>query len=144
MVGLDGLHDQLARNFYTMREIDWKTKKVVSNIDSLADDYMSKVKKYSADKIKGIISNIQQQFDEAKGYSDDKVQLSIQTYELVNFNFICLLHIFNKFNYQVDEHIRKLDSDIAHLRAKMDNRPINAMEIVKGGSQERKYYVTGR
>jgi len=53
------------------------------NIDKQADDYLSNVKEYAPNKKTEALSSIQRQFDKAKEYGDDKVQLAIQTYELV-------------------------------------------------------------
>jgi len=53
------------------------------NIDEMADDYLSNINTYSGDIKKEKKTDIQRQFDKAKALSDDKVQLSIQTYELV-------------------------------------------------------------
>lgn len=50
---------------------------------------------------------IQELFDKAKDYSDDKVQLAMQTYEMV------------------DKHIRRLDSELAKLEADMKEKQIS-------------------
>lgn len=70
-----------------MGEIDSKTNKLSRNADNMAEGLMSKFKEYSSDKKKVIMTSIQQQFDKAKNYSDDKVQLSKLNYDLVNFEF---------------------------------------------------------
>jgi len=66
-----------------MQELDLRSQKVMNNIDKMAGNYLSNVKEYSVDKKKETMASITHQFDIAKAYSDDKVQLSIQTYELV-------------------------------------------------------------
>jgi len=66
-----------------MKELDYRSQKVMNNIDKMADSYMSNVKEYSVDQKKETLASIKHHFDTAKAYSDDKVQLSIQTYELV-------------------------------------------------------------
>lgn len=48
--------------------------------------------------------NIHTLFEKAKDYSDDKVQLAMQTYEMV------------------DKHIRRLDSELAKLEAEMKDK----------------------
>ena len=50
---------------------------------------------------------IQDLFDKAKDFSDDKVQLAMQTYEMV------------------DKHIRRLDSELAKLEAEMKEKQIS-------------------
>ena len=52
-------------------------------IDSLADDYLKIINHSSPDKRKEQMEKIQKLFNKAKEYGDDKVQLAIQTYELV-------------------------------------------------------------
>jgi len=50
------------------------------------------------------MEKIQKMFKKAKEMSDDKVQIAIQTYELV------------------DKHIRKLDADLAKFEAEMKEK----------------------
>ena len=64
-------------------------------IDSSSDEYLRKVRDLSPSKRKQEMEKIQKMFKKAKEMSDDKVQIAIQTYELV------------------DKHIRKLDADLA-------------------------------
>jgi inhibitor of growth protein 4 len=102
-----------------MRDLDSRAQELMRNIDKQADDYMSNVKVYSSDKKNDIMTNIQRQFDKAKEYGDDKVQLAIQTYELV------------------DKHIRKLDSDLARFEAEIQDKAISATRNVEENSQKR-------
>lgn len=83
-LGLENLPVELQRNFTLMRDLDSRAQELMRNIDKLADDYMSNVKGYSTDKKNETMTSIQRQFDKAKEYGDDKVQLAIQTYELVS------------------------------------------------------------
>jgi len=66
-----------------MRDLDSRAQEEMCNIDKMADDYLSNINNYSGDTKKEKMTDIQLQFNKAKEYSDDKVQLSIQTYELV-------------------------------------------------------------
>ncbi|GBP04147.1 Inhibitor of growth protein 5 [Eumeta japonica] len=52
------------------------------------------------------LTDIQQLFGKAKEYSDDKVQLAIQTYELV------------------DKQIRRLDNDLARFEGEIQEKPL--------------------
>lgn len=83
-----------------MKDIDEKAKdfmkRLVDNKDTFPDD----VKK---EKLK----EIQELFNKAKEYGDDKVQLAIQTYELV------------------DKHIRRLDSDLARFEGEIQDKAIS-------------------
>lgn len=82
-LGLENLPVELQRNFTLMRDLDSRAQELMRNIDKLADDYMSNVTVYPVDKKNETMTSIQRQFDKAKEYGDDKVQLAIQTYELV-------------------------------------------------------------
>jgi len=66
-----------------MQDMDSKTQELMCNVDKMADNLMLNLKGYSVDKKNKAMTSIQRQFDKAKGYSDDKVQLAIQTYGLV-------------------------------------------------------------
>lgn len=79
---------ELQRNFTLMRDLDSRAQELMRSIDKLADDYMSNVKGCSSDKKAETMASIQRQFDKAKEYGDDKVQLAIQTYELVSSTWI--------------------------------------------------------
>lgn len=67
-----------------MRDLDARAQTVMRNIDKMADEYLQNVKLLSAEKKKDKMGDIQSQFNKAKEYGDDKVQLAIQTYELVS------------------------------------------------------------
>lgn len=124
-----------------MRDLDSRAQELMRNIDKLADDYMSNVKGYSVEKKNETMNSIQRQFDKAKEYGDDKVQLAIQTYELVCC-LICLLNSRNVllyFTFQVDKHIRKLDSDLARFEAEIQDKAISATRNIEEGSQRRRF-----
>ncbi|MCL4129409.1 UNVERIFIED_CONTAM: hypothetical protein GTU68_013681, partial [Idotea baltica] len=104
---LENLPNELQRNFSHMRDLDKKIQNVMKNIDELSDDYLKAIKEFSPEKRSEQTSNIQKMFNRAKEYSDDKVQLSIQTYELV------------------DKHIRRLDSDLAKFEAEIKEKALN-------------------
>jgi len=116
---LENLPVELQRNFTLMRDLDSRAQELMRNIDKLADDYMSNVKGYTADKKGETLTSIQRQFDKAKEYGDDKVQLAIQTYELV------------------DKHVRKFDSDLARFEVKIQDKAIIATRNIEENSQKR-------
>lgn len=66
-----------------MRDLDARAQNVMRNIDKMVDDYLQNVKVLTSEKKKEKMNEIQSQFNKAKEYGDDKVQLAIQTYELV-------------------------------------------------------------
>lgn len=90
-----------------MRDLDARAQGLMKEIDKLADDYLMNIKKESTEKKKEQLSHIQSLFNKAKEYGDDKVQLAIQTYELV------------------DKHIRRLDSDLARFEAEIQDKALN-------------------
>ncbi|XP_027843498.1 inhibitor of growth protein 5-like isoform X1 [Aphis gossypii] len=115
---LKNLPLELERNFTLMRDLDSRTQEKMCNIDKMADDYLSNIKTYSGDTKKEKMTDIQLQFNKAKEYSDDKVQLSIQTYELV------------------DTHIRKLDVELARFEAEIQNRASRTSKNVNESLQK--------
>lgn len=116
---LENLPVELQRNFTLMRDLDSRAQELMRNIDKVADEYMSNIRGYSNDKKSDTLNNIKRQFNKAKEYGDDKVQLAIQTYELV------------------DKHIRKLDSDLARFEAEIQDKAISATRNVEESSQKR-------
>ncbi|XP_043079476.1 inhibitor of growth protein 5a isoform X1 [Puntigrus tetrazona] len=77
-------------------------------IDKLAEEYIKNVRNLGPDQRVEHLQKIQNGFSKCKEYSDDKVQLAMQTYEMV------------------DKHIRRLDADLARfeneLKEKLDVR----------------------
>lgn len=80
-----------------MQDMDSKTQELMCNVDKMADNLMLNLKGYSVDKKNKAMTSIQRQFDKAKGYSDDKVQLAIQTYGLVCWFYV--VHVTLKLLY---------------------------------------------
>lgn len=101
---LDSLPIELQRNFTLMRELDSRAQDVMKTIDRVAEDYLDNMKHYGKDKKKETLADIQKYFDKTKEYGDDKVQLAIQTYEMV------------------DKYIRKLDTDLARFEQEIQEK----------------------
>lgn len=91
-----------------MRDLDTRAQSLMKDIDKLADDYLKTMKKESNEKKKEQLDRIQNLFNKAREYGDDKVQLAIQTYELV------------------DKHIRRLDSDLSRFEAEIQDKAISS------------------
>lgn len=112
IVGLESLPTELERNFKLMRKLDDRAQTAMKSIDGLAKEFMSKLAEsatiMSEEECKERISDIQQLFGKAKEYSDDKVQLAIQTYELV------------------DKQIRRLDNDLARFEGEIQEKALLA------------------
>merc|ERR1719412_2966369 len=87
-----------------MNELDTKNKDILVEIDTASDEYLRKVRDLSPGKRKAEMEKIQKMFKQAKEISDDKVNIAVHTYELV------------------DKHIRKLDSDLAKFESEMKEK----------------------
>nr|XP_023396080.1 inhibitor of growth protein 5 [Loxodonta africana] len=87
-----------------MRELDQRTEDKKAEIDILAAEYISTVKTFSPDQRVEHLQKIQSAYSKCKEYSDDKVQLAMQTYEMV------------------DKHIRRLDADLARFEADLKDK----------------------
>jgi len=101
---LEDLPSQLKQNFVTMRELDIKNRSTMIDIDTASDEYLRKVRDLSPGKRKAEMEKIQRMFKKSKETADEKVQLAIQTYELV------------------DKHIRRLDNDLAKFESEMKEK----------------------
>ena len=103
-----------------MRDLDARAQGLMKDIDKLADDYLKNLKKESPEKKKEQLTHIQNLFNKAKEYGDDKVQLAIQTYELV------------------DKHIRRLDSDLARFEAEIQDKALNSSRAQEESNASKK------
>ena len=56
---------------------------VLKQVDNMADKYLNNVRTMSPDKRTDHLSSIQKLFNKSKEYGDDKVNLAMQTYEMV-------------------------------------------------------------
>jgi len=100
---LESLPAELQRNFKLMRDLDGRAQGVLQEIDHLGEEFLRSSSTATGDKKKELTAKITKFFNKAKEYGDDKVQLAIQTYELV------------------DKHIRRLDSDLARFESEIKN-----------------------
>lgn len=124
MTGLEHLPIELQRNFTLMRDLDARAQSLMKNIDSLADVYLKNVKTLTSDEKKEKLSEIQNLFNKAKEYGDDKVQLAIQTYELV------------------DKHIRRLDSDLARFESEIQDKALSSRNQEEANLTKSKLNIT--
>ncbi|XP_036757222.2 inhibitor of growth protein 5 isoform X2 [Manis pentadactyla] len=101
---IENLPCELQRNFQLMRELDQRTEDKKAEIDMLAAEYISTVKALSPGQRVEQLRKIQDAYSRCREYSDDKVQLAMQTYEMV------------------DKHIRRLDADLARFEADLKDK----------------------
>ncbi|NP_001381261.1 inhibitor of growth protein 5 [Rattus norvegicus] len=130
---IENLPCELQRNFQLMRELDQRTEDKKAEIDILAAEYISTVKTLSSAQRVEHLQKIQSAYSKCKEYSDDKVQLAMQTYEMV------------------DKHIRRLDADLARFEADLKDRmdgsdfeSTGSRSLKKGRSQKEKRSSRGR
>ena len=84
-----------------MHDLDQKNRTLLQNIDEASDEYLRKARDLSTSQKSSEMDKIQKMFKKAKDHGDEKVNIAIATYEMV------------------DKHIRKLDSDLAKFEAEM-------------------------
>ena len=80
-----------------MRDLDNRAQSIMKEIDDLAEDYLKVISQSSTEKRKDQMEKVQKHFNKAKEYGDDKVQLAIQTYELVTI--ATLLRMISKSSF---------------------------------------------
>ncbi len=98
---LENLPGELKRNFTLMHDLDQKNRSLLQEIDASSDEYLRKARDLSTNQKSSEMEKIQKMYKKAKEFGDEKVNIAIQTYEMV------------------DKHIRKLDSDLAKFEAEM-------------------------
>ncbi|XP_018419441.1 PREDICTED: inhibitor of growth protein 5 isoform X3 [Nanorana parkeri] len=101
---IENLPCELQRNFQLMSDLDQRTEDKKKEIDALASEYISKVRDFTPEQRVQHLQRIQNAYSKCKEYSDDKVQLAMQTYEMV------------------DKHIRRLDADLARFEADLKEK----------------------
>ncbi|PWA14512.1 hypothetical protein CCH79_00011213 [Gambusia affinis] len=102
--GIENLPCELQRNFTLMRDLDNRTEEKKGEIDKLAEEYIANVKNLASEQRVEHLQKIQNAYSKCKEFSDDKVQLAMQTYEMV------------------DKHIRRLDADLARFENELKEK----------------------
>uniref|UniRef100_W5MI41 Inhibitor of growth protein n=1 Tax=Lepisosteus oculatus TaxID=7918 RepID=W5MI41_LEPOC len=130
---IENLPCELQRNFTLMRELDNRTEEKKAEIDQLAAEYIANVRNLASEQRVEHLQKIHSAYNKCKEYSDDKVQLAMQTYEMV------------------DKHIRRLDADLARFEADLKEKlEVSGYEspdgrgLKKGRSQKDKRGSRGR
>ncbi|XP_054159796.1 inhibitor of growth protein 5-like [Oppia nitens] len=112
---LETLPTDLQRNFTLMRDLDTKTEDLVTKINGAAEEYIQTVPDLSPDNKYQRFDQIHEMFEKAKVLSDDKVQLAMQTYEMV------------------DKHIRRLDTELAKFDSDLKDKQLTGVGVGGGG-----------
>ncbi len=103
-IDLENLSPELTRNFKLIHELDSRVHQLLMEIDKLKAEYLSSFSGIDHEKRLAKMKIIDQKYDKCKQFSDEKVQLANQTYEMV------------------DKHIRRLDTDLAKFEAELKER----------------------
>ncbi|XP_030631168.1 inhibitor of growth protein 5b [Chanos chanos] len=101
---IEGLPFELQRNFSLMTDLDNRTEEKKGEIDRLAAEYIENVRNLASEERVQHLQRIENAYSKCKEYSDDKVQLAMQIYELV------------------DKHIRRLDADLARFESDLKDK----------------------
>ncbi|MBV99912.1 Inhibitor of growth protein 4, partial [Eschrichtius robustus] len=117
---IENLPFELQRNFQLMRDLDQRTEDLKAEIDKLATEYMSSARSLSSEEKLALLRQIQEAYGKCKGFGDDKVQLAMQTYEMV------------------DKHIRRLDTDLARFEADLKEKQIESSDYDSSSSKGKK------
>lgn len=99
---IEHLPKELQRNFSLMKDLDTRTQDTMTEVDTSIRDYKRNVTQGTDRKEK--LKRIDELYQKAKEYADDKVQLAMQMYEMV------------------DKHIRKLDADLGRFEHELNLR----------------------
>lgn len=98
---------------------------MVKKINQDSGSYVANASNFNSNEKTEKYQGIQDDFEKAKEYSDDKVQLAMQTYEMV------------------DKHIRRLDSELAKLESELKEKQISSTGT-SGGEDQVKQSKKGR
>ncbi|GIY25273.1 inhibitor of growth protein 5 [Caerostris darwini] len=104
---LETLPSELQRNFTLMRDLDTRSQHAVLNADKLSKEYLQKVDSIPEAEKSDETKKIRDYFQKASTFADEKVQVAMQTYEMV------------------DKHIRRLDADLARFEADLKDKALN-------------------
>ena len=117
---ISGLPEDLKKNFTKMLTLDQKNKDLTNSINSASQEYLRKVreKHLNPRKRKSDMEKIMKMYNEAKENTDVKVEMAVQTYEMV------------------DRHIRKLDADLARFEAEMKEAGGKLSQTESEGEEE--------
>nr|XP_042711009.1 inhibitor of growth protein 4 isoform X3 [Chrysemys picta bellii] len=110
------LRPKMAAGMYLEHYLD----NLKSEIDKLATEYISNARTLSSEEKLGLLKQIQEAYGKCKEFGDDKVQLAMQTYEMV------------------DKHIRRLDTDLARFEADLKEKQIESSDYDSSSSKGKK------
>lgn len=104
---LETLPSELQRNFRLMQDLDTRAHDEIQKVDKIGKEYLNDIDNLTDEAMAEKTSMIRKMFKSATDIGDDKVQLAMQTYEMV------------------DKHIRRLDADLARFEADLKDKALN-------------------
>ncbi len=99
---IEHLPKELQRSFSLMKDLDTRTQDTMSDVETCVKEYKRNVSLLAHNDRKEKLTRIDELYQKAKEYTDDKVQLAMQMYEMV------------------DKHIRKLDADLGRFEHELN------------------------
>lgn len=120
---IESVPGELQRNFNMMHDLDKRVQELLKEIQIVYNQYVDDTNHCKKVKKAKYLSDIKQKFEKSNAFTDDKVQLAMQTYEMV------------------DKHIRRLDTDLQRLEAKqrtLDKKSESQMFVDKSTEKKKK------
>lgn len=105
---LDSVPSELERNFNTMADLDGRVGDMLKRIHSCVKDYRKSNKK---DERLSLYKESMDLFDKARAYADDKIEIAMQTYNLVDKHIRRLESLPHTTNQEADGTPGPLDKD---------------------------------
>lgn len=100
---------QLILSFQHYNMILWCLIEKKGEIDKLAEEYIATVKNMASEKRVEHLQKIQNAYNKCKEFSDDKVQLAMQTYEMVSVISCTYTWLMFSVLWSVSQCIPELD-----------------------------------
>uniref|UniRef100_A0A915L2Q1 Inhibitor of growth protein n=1 Tax=Romanomermis culicivorax TaxID=13658 RepID=A0A915L2Q1_ROMCU len=114
------LPGDLQRKLRLLRDLDQKSQKHLETGDKLTTSFATDMFNLSKDDRKKRYEEIRSHFNKAKSMGDEKVQLAMQTYEMV------------------DKHIRRLDSELAKFESELKRSVLKQQQQQSSTNQRSK------
>eukprot|EP01100_Stratorugosa_tubuloviscum_P015719 TRINITY_DN927_c1_g1_i1.p1 TRINITY_DN927_c1_g1~~TRINITY_DN927_c1_g1_i1.p1 ORF type:complete len:305 (+),score=109.15 TRINITY_DN927_c1_g1_i1:648-1562(+) len=112
---IDSLPHELKRNFTLMRELDSRLENLLEEVEVFSKQVLKAGKKITIED-EQIIQMIKQDYKSCLDYSDEKVALALQTYEMV------------------DKNIRRLDMELKKYETELGEQPTNSILPLMNGT----------
>eukprot|EP01113_Clastostelium_recurvatum_P000959 TRINITY_DN10410_c0_g1_i6.p1 TRINITY_DN10410_c0_g1~~TRINITY_DN10410_c0_g1_i6.p1 ORF type:complete len:258 (-),score=44.00 TRINITY_DN10410_c0_g1_i6:5-778(-) len=99
------LPSEIRRNFALLRELDSRSQECIDRVEEQIESYMKSKKSQREHIDEETGQMLAQDLNTCMVYADEKIELAVQTYEVV------------------DKHIRRLDQDLRKFEAELETAP---------------------